>query len=185
MKGRYVVKFSRINDIIQLVAVIGVMVGLVLVIYEIRENNRIAINQATIDMNSLYNEWSLFMSDPERAKLFIKSLEDPHSITRVEMLQLIEIYLTALVTFRTEHYLSTRGGIEMYPESTLYADASDVLSGPIARRYINIVFDGTETEDGKIILEAVNNSPPEKLLLFLDSLRIHVSEDSDSNAATE
>ena len=45
--------FSELGDRLQLIASIGVIIGLVLVIYELRETNRIAENQAAIDMNSL------------------------------------------------------------------------------------------------------------------------------------
>lgn len=164
-------KYSEIGDRLQLAASIGVIIGLILVIYEIRENNRIAENQAAIDMNSLYSQWTTVLTDKDMAELFIKSLENPDALTRIDLLRLKYAYDTAWQSYQTQHFLWRSGGLRMYPETTLYTDTSNALSGPIARRYVLSSLEESDTDGANIMRQAINDSPPDTLLMLLDSLR--------------
>lgn len=162
--------FSEIADRLQLVASIGVIIGLILVIYEIRETNRIAENQAAIDMGALYSEWTILMTDENMARLFVKSLESPDALSPDELLRLHYMYFTASQTFRTGHFLRQTGGLSLYPESTLYDDASAAFSGPVAKRWVAMIQDGPD-EISALMRQAAQDTPPEARLQFLESMR--------------
>jgi len=164
------VKLSEIGDRLQLAASIGVIIGLILVIYEIRETNRIAENQAAIDMGSLYSEWTVLMTDEQMARLFVKSLESPDALSRDELLRLHYMYFTASQTFRTGHFLRQTGGLSLYPESTLHEDASAAFSGPVAKRWVAMIQTGPD-EISEIMRQAAQDTPTEARLQFLDGLR--------------
>jgi hypothetical protein len=164
-------KYSEKGDRLQLAASIGVIIGLILVIYEIRENNRIAENQAAIDMNILYGEWTTVMTDKDMAELFVKSLENPDALTRVDLLRLHYAYSTAWQAFVTQHFLWQSGGLRMYPESTLYEDTSSTLSGPVARRYVLSGLGQDNSAIAEIMRQAPTDTQPDARLKYLDSLR--------------
>jgi hypothetical protein len=169
------VNLSEIGDRLQLIASIGVIIGLILVIYEIRETNRIAENQAAIDMGALYNEWTVLMTNEQMARLFVKSLESPDALSRDELLRLHYMYFTASQIFRTGHFLRQTGGLNLYPESTLYEDASAAFSGPVAKRWVAMIQDRPDEISG-IIRRAAQDTPPEARLQFLESMRPPVQD---------
>ena len=164
-------KYSDIGDRLQLAASIGVIIGLILVIYEIRENNRIAENQAAIDMNNLYGQWTTLMADPGIADLIVRSIESPEVLTRTELYQLRGAYHTAIQAFRTNHFLWESGGLRMYAEDTLYNDVELVFSGPVGRRYMLSYVDGSDDPADIIIRKAVSESHPEFYLEILDNMK--------------
>jgi len=172
-------KYSDINDRLQLGASIGVIIGLLLVIYEIRENNRIAENQAAIDMNNLYGQWTTLMADPGMADLIVRSIESPEVLTRTELYQLRGAYNTAAQAFRTNHFLWGSGGLRMYPEDTFYHDVQLVFSGPVSRRFMLSHIDGSDAPADIIIRKALSESHPELYLELLDSMRPPVTEETD------
>jgi len=163
--------YSKLYSRLQLAASIGVIIGLLLLIYEIRENNRIAENQAAIEMNSLYNEWSALMTGESLAKLYVKALEDPDALSRDELLRLHYAYTTASQVFKTHHFLLQAGGLSMYPESTLYYDYSNALSGPVARRFVLLNEGDSDSDTSEIIRQAIRDTPSDIRLEYIDSLR--------------
>ena len=84
---------------------------------------------------------------------------------------LIYVYFTASQIFKTQHFLQQTGGLSMYPESTLFDDTSAALSGPVARRWVSMNEDRSDSEMSKIMRKAIHETPPEARLEYLDSLR--------------
>jgi hypothetical protein len=164
-------KKSELNDYLQLAASIGVIIGLVLVGYEIRETNRIAENQAAIDMNSLYGQWTTILTDKDMAELWVKSLQNPDDLSLVDLTRLRAAYITAVQAFETNHFLWQSGGLKMYPESTLYVDSRNNFSGPIARQYFLATYTAFDDPRLKIIREAIMDSQPDTFLQILDEMR--------------
>lgn len=161
---------SNVNDILQLAASIGVIIGLILVMYEIRETNKIAENQAAIDMNGLYNEWTSALMDEGMAELWLKSLETPEDLTRVDLIRLRYAYLTAMQAFETNHFLWESGGLRMYPEDTFYSDVSLAFSSDVSERYVLASRSDDDSETAAIARRAVLDSSPENYLSMLDNL---------------
>ncbi len=174
-------KNSNLNEYLQLAASIGVIIGLALVGYEIRENNRIAQNQAAIEMNSLYSDWTTILADKDMAELWVKSLQSPDELTLVDLTRLRAVYLTAWQAFETNHFLWQSGGLRMYPESTLYNDTSNVFSGPVARQYVLTSLDHMDETRANIMRQAVTDSQPDTFLLLLGRMRPPTASEGERN----
>ena len=78
---------SRFNEWVQTVAAVGVIVGLLLVTYEIRVSNRIGIDQAYAESLSRYSEVSALFSTVDAADLFVRAQEG-EELSRKEMARL-------------------------------------------------------------------------------------------------
>ena len=87
---------SRHNDRLQIIAAVGVIVGLLFVAFEIRESNRIAKGESIRSIQdaflSIYQEQ--YTSDIH--DLFVKSIEDPENLTPAEILKL-DSYLATII----------------------------------------------------------------------------------------
>ena len=170
-------KQSHLNDYLQLAALLGVIVGLVLVIYEIRENNRIAENQAAIEMNGLYNEWAQAMMDEDISALWIRSLESPESLNRQELLRLRGAYFTALQVLRAGHFLWQSGGLRMYREDALAIDTKNIFSSPVGRQFLLNYLEGQNEQFAIIMRDAVLGSSPDTFLEVLDKMQPDVADE--------
>lgn len=72
------------NDLSQLIATIGVVIGLVLVLLEIRENNAIALQQAVSTNWTNWNEVYIAEMQPEFASAYAKAMENVDELTLAE-----------------------------------------------------------------------------------------------------
>ena len=88
---------SGIYDRMQLVATVGVIVGLVLVVYEIRENNAIAYQQAISGNWQNWTSLSGAQLQSDVADVIAKSMTNPDDLTVAETLKL-NFWLNAHVT---------------------------------------------------------------------------------------
>ncbi len=172
---------SKLNDYLQLAASIGVIIGLILVMYEIRETNKIAENQAAIEMNSLYSEWTKTMMDEDMAELWLKSIDRPEELTRVDLIRLRYTYFTALQAFQTNHFLWESGGLRMYPEDTLYEDTRSAFSSEVSRRFLLDNYSDDDSADAIIMRQAVLDTSPERYLEMLDSMVPQTANDEERN----
>ena len=75
---------SKLNDRLQILASVGVLVGLVIVAYEIRETNRIAFDQMVYESTASFMTWELIQTNPDVARVIIKAREDEEPLSRVE-----------------------------------------------------------------------------------------------------
>ena len=90
-------KFSELNDYLQLAATVGVVVSLGLVVYEVRENNAIAYQQA---ISGNWQNWTNLSSaqlQSDVADVIAKSMTTPDDLTVAETLKL-NFWLNAHMT---------------------------------------------------------------------------------------
>ena len=94
---------TRINEWLQIAASIGVIVGLILVAYEIRETNRLAISETTRELSLAFID--AFISDmhTDVYSAYVKSFENPGELTSEEILKL-SAWLTAQMTLYNTWY---------------------------------------------------------------------------------
>ena len=90
-------KASKLSDWLQILALIGVLAGLLLVAYEIRQNTdfaRAQYNQAS------YGNWMQISAtelETDIGPIFIRSIDDPDSLTKSDMFKL-NAWLTFVVS---------------------------------------------------------------------------------------
>ncbi len=79
---------SKINEWLQISASLGVLAGLLLVAYEIREFNRVATSESVREIEDCFND--VYMSEYETniSELIVKSVEEPGQLSAAEKLKL-------------------------------------------------------------------------------------------------
>ena len=77
-------KETKLNDWIQIAASLGVIVGLILVAYEIRTSNRLGIDQANAESIEKFGSMYEHFSSVDAASLLVRAHEGGE-LTRVEI----------------------------------------------------------------------------------------------------
>lgn len=112
---------SRWIDGMQLIASVGVLVGLILVFYEIRQNNELAEADSVRAMLVSWQQIAFSEYETDIVELYIKSVEDPENLTSAEIGK-----LSAWLTVVMNQYLLT---FEMNERGLGY-NYGDVDDGP-------------------------------------------------------
>ena len=85
---------SKLNDWLQIAASTGVIIGLLVVAYEVRQSNLYAAAEAQRSNFAGWEEISISEYETDIGPLYVKSHEDPNSLTTAEMFKL-HSWLTA------------------------------------------------------------------------------------------
>jgi len=93
---------SRWIDGMQLFASVGVLVGLILVFYEIHQNNDLARADSVRSMLVSWQQIAYSEYETDIAEIYIKSIEDPQNLTSAEIGK-----LSAWLTVVMNQYLLT------------------------------------------------------------------------------
>jgi len=124
-------KSERINSWLSLGANIGVVVGLMLVAYQINQDVELTKVQLFSDVTTSMNEFNQALMGDDPSEIIAKSIETPHELTLAE-LQIMDAYLmTAINEIRRLELLRRSGlnvedsmeGIHAYYFGTNYARA--------------------------------------------------------------
>jgi hypothetical protein len=89
-------KSEKLSEIVQLAATLGVVVGLGLLIYEIRENNAIAYQQSVATIFSTWSDLTIAEMQPEFADAFSKSMTNAGELTLSEKV-ILNAWLTTVI----------------------------------------------------------------------------------------
>ena len=89
-------KTEKLNEIVQLAATLGVIVGLGLLIYEIRENNAIAYEQSVATTLTNWIDVTIAEMQPEFADAFSKSMTNAGELTLSEKV-ILNAWLTMVI----------------------------------------------------------------------------------------
>jgi hypothetical protein len=124
----------KTKEWLDIVAAIAIVAGLVLVAYEVRQANVVA--KATAD-GSIYEAWEVFsMAEIETGinALYIRSIEDPASLTDVEVRD-IGSYLNAVISLYSRQGRLTEWGLSTDPD--YYTIGPGYFEGQIARTWFD------------------------------------------------
>ena len=87
---------SKIGEWLQIIASLGVFVGLLLVAYEIRESNRVALSEGSRAVSEIFGELLRSEYETDIHDLLAKSNENPEELSFADMMKL-NAYFTAIV----------------------------------------------------------------------------------------
>ena len=88
--GAGVMQVPKLNEWLNFLASIGVLAGLLLVAYEIRQTNSVVFAEARGNLLSDYQALSMSAYGPEMGGMFLKSIEEPDQLTDEEIFKLSE-----------------------------------------------------------------------------------------------
>ena len=89
-------KAKQLNDWLQVMASVGVVVGLMFVALELRENSRVATEQGISAMSGAYSNFLSRLDDPSTRDVLIRAMQDTDEFSLEESLQLASLYLELL-----------------------------------------------------------------------------------------
>ncbi len=100
---------DRVNKWLTLGANVGVLIGLILLVAEIRQNTEVSEMQFYIERRKVVNEHEQAMLDAETSDVWIKSIADPQSLSSSEINKLGSILGLRLNIWRLSFVLEERG----------------------------------------------------------------------------
>ena len=112
-------KSEKLNEIVQLAATLAVMVGVGLLIYEIRENNAIAYQQSVATNFTTWSDLTIAEMQPEFADAFSKSMTKAGELTLSEKVILNAWLTTAILVYEQDVESSYLTGSFDYVEELL------------------------------------------------------------------
>jgi hypothetical protein len=89
-------KSKQLNDWLQVMASIGVVLGLMFVALELRENSKVATEQGISAMSGAYSNFLSRLDDPPARDILIRAMEETDEFSLKESLQLSSLYLELL-----------------------------------------------------------------------------------------
>ena len=89
-------KSKQLNDWLQVMASIGVVIGLMFVALELRENSRVAKEQGISAMSGAYSNFLSRLDDPSARDVLIRAMEETGEFSLEESMQLTSLYLELL-----------------------------------------------------------------------------------------
>ena len=109
---------ERLNEWLQIAASAGVIVGLLLVAYEVRQSNVYASAEAVRSSITGWQDISVSEYETDIATLYVKAFEDPHNLSKAELFKL-NAWLTAIVNQYERHLAMHDLGFEGDPTQDL------------------------------------------------------------------
>jgi len=128
-------QMSRLNDWLQLLTSVGVLVGLLLVVLEIRQNNELARAETSAGTFAMWESLSQSEFQSDINDLFVKSIEHPSELTTSEIMDL-NSWLVNVVSIYQRNARMHAMGLAGDPEVGLRGAANYYFTGPFARAWL-------------------------------------------------
>jgi hypothetical protein len=130
---------SKLNDWLQILASMGVIIGLLLVAVEIRESNRFAKSESIGAMNQAWTDFYVVGMESRITAILEKSYVDPDNLSTEEMMRLARYY-DSIINFYTWQLRSYElGTAEIDPVPDFAYDAEYQFNSPFGRAYLEHV----------------------------------------------
>ena len=152
---------------------IAVLLGVLLVFWELRQTNKISSIERINESNQLYDALYEFEYENDIWLLVKKATESPQELTDKELLQL-EIWLNRVVNILVANEASNKAHGLLGPsaDAKLYADY--YFASAFARAWLRDSaewYAGDAPELIEALIEATENTPPTTEFTLLDELR--------------
>ena len=89
-------KAKQLNDWLQVMASVGVVIGLMFVALELRENSKVAREQGISAMSGAYSNFLSRLDEPSAREVMIRAMEETAEFSVEESLHLTSLYLELL-----------------------------------------------------------------------------------------
>lgn len=127
---------GKLNDWLQLAAGIGVLAGLLLVAYELRQERELVRAQLGSDTISGFQDVMQALREDETAGVYEKMLVDPASLTLREQLVLDSLLSEIIYAYATRpNYLVVRGVFEDRPDRFAFLASELILTSAYGRQW--------------------------------------------------
>lgn len=128
-------KAKQVNDWLQVMASVGVVIGLMFVALELRENSKLAREQGISAMSGAYSNFLSRLDDPEARDILIRAMEDSGEISLDESFHLTSLYLELLNGAEADFIIGESRGLMSDITATTGGSAAVWLSNRHGRAF--------------------------------------------------
>ena len=126
----------RTSEWLQVVAAIGVIVGLLLVAYELRQEQELARAQLGSETMAGFQDVAQALRDRDTVSIYTKAITDPESLTFEEQIILDGLFTEVVYTYLVrQNYLFLRGVFDVTPERFRNIAGDLILSNEYGRSW--------------------------------------------------
>ena len=172
-------KSQRINSWLSLGANIGVVIGLILVAYQINQDAELTKIQLFSDATTARNEFNHSLMGDHPLEVVAKSIERPHELTLAE-LQIMDVYLISALNEIRRLELLRRTGLEV--EDSVGEIHSYYFGNYFARAWFQEY--GGES-NFPAMSERIRNADPEYVVNFLDGVLAGLDENAGQSLSRD
>jgi len=100
---------TRLSDWIAVSANIGVVIGLLILVYEVRQNAELTRLSIETAKNDLFANIEFHLSDPAQTEVWVKAYRTPEALTEVELRMVETKYVAMLMQWDYMFQMEARG----------------------------------------------------------------------------
>lgn len=165
-------QMSKLNDWMQFGASVGVLVGILLVFLEIRQNNELATAEAISDGYTSWEEISRVEIETGIKELFVKSIEEPGELTTSEILKL-DAWLIIVVSNYQRTVAMRQLGLGSDQTRLLEDAARYYFGGQFARAWFeeNKAWMYTTPQVIEVFSRVIESTPAQTRFEYLDRIK--------------
>ncbi len=134
-----------------------------MVVFEIRESNRVAISESVGEMNQAWMDYYLVGAESAITGLLTKSFEDPHNLSTEAMTRLVHWHDSVINLYTWYLRAYELGTAEFDPVPDFASDAENLFGSPFGRAYLQSVRTWAPPELIEAAEAALENSQPTKI----------------------
>jgi len=165
-------KTEKINSWLSLGANIGVVVGLMLVAYQINQEAELAKVQLFSDVTTSMNEFNQALMGDDPLEIVAKSIENPHKLTLAEM-QIMDAYLISAVNEIRRLELLRQSGLDV--EGSMAGIHAYYFGNDYARAWFQEYGGEDNLPD---MTKRISEADPEWVISFLDGVLARLDDDA-------
>lgn len=164
---------SKVGELIQVIASVGVLIGLALVFVEIRQNNELVGAELRAVRIVSYEEMSRHEIETDIRTLFQKSIEALDALTDGEILKL-DSYLVNIVSLLQQDAALQQAGLSTYRTDDFFNPGAFCFGGRFARAWFElnrewIAYTTPGVADG--IARAIETTPVQNRFEYIEMIR--------------
>lgn len=126
---------KQLNDWLQVLASTGVVIGLISVALELRENSRVAKEQGISAMSGAYSNFLSRLDDPSVRNVLIRAMEESGELSLEESMLLTSLYLALLNGAEADFVIGESRGLSSDVSVTNALSATIFLSNRHGRAF--------------------------------------------------
>ena len=172
-------KSERINSWLSLGANVGVVVGLILVAYQINQEAQLTKAQLFSDVTTSMNEFNQALMGDNPLEVVAKSIENPHELTLAEM-QIMDAYLISAMNEIRRLELLRQSGLDI--EGSMKEIHAYYFGNEYARAWFQEYGGESALPD---MSKRISETDPEWVIKFLDGVLARLDDDAGQMLARD
>jgi hypothetical protein len=151
-------KSSRLNEWLQILASLGVLIGLVVVAYEIKQNTETAQAEFYRESYSMWMHVSTVEIETDIDEILVKSITNPESLSPGELVEL-SAYFVLVMSIYDNGARAKELGIATPTSLIRELDARYYFSSEISRQWFEANKNWMRPENVEIISRVIHSTP--------------------------